>query len=163
MLFKFWFHLLTNMTKAELALEPAIAALGKRYRSQHLFPGLKHVADFALLDEKIIIEVDGPSHQEPKQRRKDATHELALRRLGWRVVRCTNEDAISQPHLTVATLQEKLNHLPTLEDLQERLAQFGPPEPRKPPKKPRQKRGTAPKSAPSPAGPTDSTADRKPR
>jgi len=93
---------LYEMTDAERALEPAIAALGERYRSQHPFWPLKIFADFALLDRKLVIEVDGSSHNKPSQRKKDLEHTMALQVLGWRVVRVTNEDATRCPADTVA-------------------------------------------------------------
>lgn len=101
MLLGYWYRLLNNMTAPELALEPAIAALGERYRAQHLFIALRHIADFALLDRKLIIEVDGNSHNTPRQREKDLEHTLALQVLGWTVFRCSNEEAMRAPWETV--------------------------------------------------------------
>jgi very-short-patch-repair endonuclease len=95
------YRMLCNPTAAEEAIEPAIAALGERYRSQHLFLGMKHIADFALLDRKLIIEVDGDSHSTPRQREKDLKHTLALQALGWTVFRCSNEQAMAAPSGTV--------------------------------------------------------------
>ncbi len=87
-------------TKAEAALETVIAALGERYRHQYPFWGLKYFADFALLDSKIIIEVDGDSHDTPEQKEKDLLHELAVLELGWVVMRISNEKALRYPDLT---------------------------------------------------------------
>ncbi len=101
MLFTYWYRLLNNMTEPELALEPAIAALGERYRAQHLFAGLRHIADFALLDRKLIIEVDGDSHTVPVQMEKDLKHTMALQALGWTVFRCSNDAAKAAPAETV--------------------------------------------------------------
>lgn len=91
------------MTEPEIALEPAIAALGERYRAQHLFAGMRHIADFALLDRKLIIEVDGASHLAPAQREKDLKHTLALQALGWTIYRCSNEAAMVDPVGVVST------------------------------------------------------------
>lgn len=93
----YWYRLYHNMTPSEVALEPAIAALGERYRSQHPFLKHKLFADFALLDRKLIIEVDGTSHDTPKQKKKDLEHMLALRSDGWNVVRIRNEEATADP------------------------------------------------------------------
>lgn len=98
----YWQRLYDDMTPAEVALEPAIAALGERYRSQHPFWGLKHFADFALLERKRIIEVDGDSHDKPSQKKKDLEHTIALKSLGWDVVRVSNEQALANPAGTVA-------------------------------------------------------------
>lgn len=101
MMLRYWYRLYNNMTPAERALEPAIAALGERYRAQHPFLGQKLFADFALLDRQRIIEVDGDSHDKPSQMKKDAEHELALTSLGWSVIRVTNEQAQANPVATV--------------------------------------------------------------
>jgi very-short-patch-repair endonuclease len=89
--------MLENPTAAEVAIEPSIAALGKRYRAQHAFIAHKHFADFALLDDKILIEVDGATHNAPAQKEKDLRHMLATTGLGWVTVRVTNEQALSNP------------------------------------------------------------------
>lgn len=101
---RIWARLYTNQTEPEKRMEPAIAALGRPYRCQHPFWKLHHFADFALLQDKVIIEVDGKSHQAPAQRLKDLKHTLALQEMGWTVVRCSNEEALSDPHGTVAQL-----------------------------------------------------------
>lgn len=102
MMLRYWYRLYNNMTPAEQALEPAIAALGERYRSQHPFLKHKLFADFALLDRKRVIEVDGDSHDKPSQKKKDLEHMLALRSDGWDVVRVSNEQALAVPVETVA-------------------------------------------------------------
>jgi very-short-patch-repair endonuclease len=115
MLFRNWYYLYINQTKAERALEPAIAALGEPYRAQHLFSGLRHVADFVILGRKLIIEVDGASHQEAKQAAKDKLHTLQLGRMGYRVLRCTNEEALSDAKGTVTRLMVQALNLPPLD------------------------------------------------
>lgn len=95
-------------TPAEQALEPAIAALGTRYRFQHPIWALRLFPDFVLLDHRVIIEVDDPSHRTSKKRKADAERTAKLERAGWRVVRCTNDEAIEDPVGTVRTLLEPL-------------------------------------------------------
>src|SRR5512139_1707813 len=132
------------MTPAEVALEPAIAALGERYRSQHPFWGLKHFADFALLERKLIIEVDGDSHDKPSQKKKDLEHTIALKSLGWEVVRVSNEQALANPSGTVAiALLETPQTTEQLQQDLERLKAEYPSlfEPKKP--KPRKRRQPA--------------------
>lgn len=147
MLFRNWYYLYANQTAAELALEPAIAALGRRYRAQHLFPKLRHVADFALLDDRLIIEVDGRSHLKPDQIRKDLKHTLALLDLGWRVVRCSNEEAEQDPQGTVLRLLvDDLNHRTTREELLAKLQALGPEPVRARPRRRTRKPGPRPSS-----------------
>lgn len=116
-----WAHLYTDITQAEYAIEPAIAALGVRYRSQHPIFAYHFIVDFALLDSRIIIEVDGKSHHGPKAQAADRERTLKLERLGWVVVRCTNEEAIAEPHATVQKLlldaQDRRNALSLLKGI----------------------------------------------
>lgn len=100
-----------NLTEAEKALEPAIAALGERYRVQYPFLALKYFADFALLDRKIIVEVDGDSHNTPAQKEKDLQHALQVLELGWVIVRVTNEQASQNPEKTVKIALEVAGYL----------------------------------------------------
>lgn len=114
-----WAALYANQTKAERALEPHIAALGLRYRSQHPYWGIC-IADFVLLDEGLIIEVDGPSHDTLKQKIKDADYAVRLKKRGWDVVRIKNEDCHSFPEF--ALKNAITNHRPrTLEELEDHL------------------------------------------
>ena len=118
----FWYRLYHNMTPAEKALEPAIAALGERYRSQHPFLKHKLFADFALLDRQRIIEVDGASHDTPRQKWKDLQHMLALKADGWDVIRVSNDAATVAP---VETVETALKALPqTVEQLQASLSRL---------------------------------------
>lgn len=97
-----WVKLYTGQTPSELALEPSIAKLGRPYRAQHpIFPA-HAIADFALLEDKIIIEVDGRSHSSKAAQADDAVRTAAIEKFGWTVVRCKNEDAVRDPAGTVA-------------------------------------------------------------
>lgn len=94
-------------TPAELALEPAIAALGIPYRFQ--FPcwmyrgGLRYFPDFLLPSLSLVIEVDDKSHRQKTE--EDAQRSADLLRVhGWKVVRCSNEDALRRPYETVERL-----------------------------------------------------------
>lgn len=96
-------------TAAEYALEPAVASLGVVYRWQYpfwLFGPLKYIADFLLPDHKVVLEVDDPSHFTPAGRAKDKIRTAALVRAGYRVVRCTNDEALADPYGTVDRMCE---------------------------------------------------------
>lgn len=147
--FKAWYFLSNNQTTPEKTLEPAIAALGERYRAQWLFPRIHHIADFVLLDRKVIIEVDGASHKDPKQRYKDLIHTIYLEEAGWQVVRCTNEEVMKSPYVTLSELLHfRLNHRPTLEELRMALGQLPPPPARKRAKPRKSEPAPSPKKAP---------------
>lgn len=95
---------LYNGTPAELALEPAIAALGRPYRFQHPLWSLGIFPDFALVADRVVIEVDDKSHNRADKRAADALRTKKLNALGWKVVRCTNEEAMQAPFDTVNRL-----------------------------------------------------------
>ncbi len=102
-------------------MELEIALLGGRYRAQHLFMSPMRIVDFALLDDRVVIEVDGRSHDKPDQKWKDLTSSLALEARGWRVVRVTNEEALRDPAGVVASLPDRIKDRPTPQELQAAL------------------------------------------
>lgn len=105
-----WSRLYSNMTPAEKALEPAVAALGIPYRPQHPLWALGVFVDFALLRQRVVIEVDDPGHNTKAAKIKDAERTAKLQRAGWRVVRCTNAEALSDPIGTVNRLCQVAGH-----------------------------------------------------
>lgn len=72
MMLKYWCRLYCNQTEAERALEPAVAALGQVYRTQHPFWGHRAIVDFVLLKLRVIIEVDDDSHSRAAKKKADA-------------------------------------------------------------------------------------------
>lgn len=100
---------LYNGTPAEHALEPAIASLGVPYRFQHPVWALGLFPDFVLLKERLVIEVDDASHRTAAKRKADQARTQKLAGAGWKVVRCTNEEAINAPYATVNRLMAEAN------------------------------------------------------
>lgn len=97
-----WAQLYADQTVSESALEPAVAALGRPYRFQHPIFSKHYFVDFALMEDKIIIEVDGRSHNSAAAKEADAVRTAEIEKLGWTLVRCKNEDAQKDPAGTVA-------------------------------------------------------------
>jgi very-short-patch-repair endonuclease len=93
-----WAALYADQTPAEAALEPALASLGVPYRFQHPLWALRVFPDFVLHQHKLVIEVDDPSHARPAKKRADAERTRKIESAGWKVVRCTNEEALRDPH-----------------------------------------------------------------
>jgi hypothetical protein len=95
-------------TPAEHSMEPALAAYGRPYRWQHpffLFEGeTRYFPDFLLVADKVIIEVDDDRHFTKKGLAADAVRTAALESRGYRVVRCTNAEALFDPVGTLAKL-----------------------------------------------------------
>lgn len=103
-----WAKLYAQQTPAEKAIEPAIASLGVPYRFQHPLWALAVFPDFVLLDDRVVLEVDDPSHATKRKRDADALRTKKLAGAGWRVVRCTNADALNDPYATVDRMMADL-------------------------------------------------------
>ncbi len=85
-----------NATRAEDLLwkELRNRQLGRwKFRRQH--PIDRFIVDFVSLDGRLVIEVDGATHSEPRDLRHDAERTRILESLGFHVVRITNEDVYS--------------------------------------------------------------------
>lgn len=93
-------------TQAEHAIEPAVASLGLVYRTQYPFFlwGTKYFPDFLLPTIGVILEVDDESHDEDDKKAADALRTAAFEKLGYVVVRCSNEEAKQKPYETVKRL-----------------------------------------------------------
>lgn len=74
-------------------------------RRQH--PIGRYIVDFAVVSERIVIEIDGGVHQRADVAARDAMREQNLREAGWRVLRIPAEMAMSPDHL-IALLEREL-------------------------------------------------------
>jgi len=63
---------------------------GIRFRRQH--PIGPYIADFACIRARLVIEVDGATHNSDAERRHDARRDAFLRSRSWQIVRVTNDD-----------------------------------------------------------------------
>ena len=88
-------QLRAELTPAEKKLWSRLRAkqfLGLRVRRQH--PVGPYIADFCIPHEKLVIELDGPSHN--AQMRQDEQRDSYLKEQGYRVVRIRNQDILSR-------------------------------------------------------------------
>jgi very-short-patch-repair endonuclease len=65
---------------------------GHKFRRQ--FPISEITADFACLERRLIIEVDGEAHSRGDQPRRDAARDALLRRDGFEVMRIAAADVL---------------------------------------------------------------------
>ena len=63
---------------------------GYKFRRQHIIGS--YIADFVCLNKRLIIEVDGLIHQIPENKISDAERTFELNKLGFDVIRFTNEE-----------------------------------------------------------------------
>ena len=80
--------------------------LAAKFRRQHPIAG--YIADFACLDAKLIVEVDGRSHDVAEQRSYDAVRTRALESAGWRVLSVSDTDALTDPAAVERTILNAL-------------------------------------------------------
>ena len=71
--------------------------------------------DFALVygNVRLVVEVDGPDHREPAQRRQDRRRDRLLNKGGWRVLRITNTEIDKRERKQVNPFAHLLDQLPS--------------------------------------------------
>jgi very-short-patch-repair endonuclease len=86
-----WFHLRRNQLG------------GFRFRKQH--PVGPYIADFACIEARLIVEIDGSQHGSPNDAQRDAW----LRDNGFRILRFWNNDVLNRIHEVLATILDALS------------------------------------------------------
>lgn len=83
-----------NPTDAEMALWKSInnKKLGVKFLRQFIID--QFIVDFICRESKLIIEVDGAYHSEPRQKINDEQRTYILQSLGFRVIRFSNEEIL---------------------------------------------------------------------
>jgi methionine--tRNA ligase beta chain len=66
---------------------------GFKFRRQHIIGS--YIADFVCLSQQIVIEIDGLIHQVPENILSDEARTLELNRLGFDVIRFTNDEVFN--------------------------------------------------------------------
>jgi len=80
-----------DATEAERKLWRAIRgdAVGARFRRQHPIP--PYVADFACIEARLVVEIDGGQHGGER----DVTRDAVMTTAGWRVQRYWNNEVMA--------------------------------------------------------------------
>ena len=86
------------MTKAEACLWKYVLRAGqvKGYQFRRQRPVLNYIADFMCMDLKLVIEVDGVTHEWQETAAKDLNKEKDLTAAGFKVLRFTDEEVLRQ-------------------------------------------------------------------
>ena len=97
-----------NATPAEDILWENIRnkVLGFEFRRQHIIADF--IADFVCLDKMLVIEVDGGYHSEREQIEDDELRTERLNRLGFQVIRFTNEEILYDIESVLQEIQNTL-------------------------------------------------------
>jgi len=76
-----------------------------------------YFADFLCRATKLIIEIDGATHERPEERSRDERRTSSLQQLGYRIIRFTNADIYESLDHTIEILRitpaETAPHPPT--------------------------------------------------
>jgi adenine-specific DNA-methyltransferase len=67
---------------------------GYKFRRQS--PVGEHVADFACLEARLIVELDGGQHFDPESVTADARRTVEMEAVGYHVMRFTNREVLGQ-------------------------------------------------------------------
>ena len=101
---------------------------GYKFRRQHIID--QFITDFVSLSKKLVIEVDGLIHQLPDNIINDNQRTEALNRLGFEVMRFTNDEITNNTKEVLARIAKKINSLPTYkfkDDNSDQSSPFPPP------------------------------------
>lgn len=102
-----------RMTKAEACLWKyglrARQRQGYQFRRQR--PVLFFIADFLCLPLKLVIEVDGITHQWEETIRRDKRKDEVLQVAGFTMLRFTDEEVLNQINYVVTTIDEAIDRL----------------------------------------------------
>jgi very-short-patch-repair endonuclease len=115
------------MTKAEICLWKYVLR-GKMtgYTFNRQRPVLNYIVDFMCKPLKLIIEVDGITHLDPKVAIKDVLRQKALESVGFVVIRFKDEEVLGQ-------IESVRDHVLRAMELQKETLPLTPSEKRNPP------------------------------
>ena len=68
-----------------------------------------YIVDFVSLEYNLIIEVDGAYHSEYEQQQYDESRTERLESFGFKLIRFTNDEVISQTELVIETIKKVLH------------------------------------------------------
>ena len=95
-----------RMTEAETIMWERLRKISRSYsfRRQHIIGD--YIVDFVCLSKKLVVEVDGGYHYTDEQMKLDNIRTDFLNRMGYSVIRFTNEQVIKATNDVVAQIEE---------------------------------------------------------
>jgi very-short-patch-repair endonuclease len=97
-----------NGTEAECILWARLRRrqLGVKFRRQAVIGPF--IADFACFAERLVIELDGPIHEDPVREREDRERQRWLENAGFQVLRFRNSELYRTPDAVVTRIKQIL-------------------------------------------------------
>ncbi|MFA5296876.1 MAG: vitamin B12 dependent-methionine synthase activation domain-containing protein [Lutibacter sp.] len=111
---EFAFKMRNEPTEAEKLLWDGLSGKkleGYKIRRQHIIGN--YIADFICLKSNLIIEIDGSIHQLPENRVSDKERTKWLEEEGYRVIRFTNKEVLSNLDLVLNRIKKELEASPS--------------------------------------------------
>jgi len=84
---------------------------GHKFRRQHTVD--KYIVDFFCDDARLVIELDGGGHNEPRQKDYDNCRTLKLEELDLRVLRFWNDEVLLNIELVLEVILEAVENVPS--------------------------------------------------
>jgi very-short-patch-repair endonuclease len=79
---------------------------GYKFRRQH--PVGPYFADFACVECRLVVELDGGQHYDDEGLRRDAARTTVLQEHGFAVLRLSNRDVLSETEAVLQVIHERL-------------------------------------------------------
>ncbi|SFB51674.1 Very-short-patch-repair endonuclease [Rhizobium sp. NFR07] len=99
-----------ELTKAETAMWSMLRdlrPLGARFRRET--PIGPYIADFAWLSARIVVEVDGDSHETDHGRKHDQRRDTFMRSQGFTILRFDNLQVLDGPDYVFITIEQHVS------------------------------------------------------
>jgi very-short-patch-repair endonuclease len=97
-----------EMTNAETMLWRSLRDRGLGMKFRRKVPVGPYIADFLCKEAMLIVELDGPPHDDPDQRQHDARRDAWLRAQGWRVLRFSNDLVIGGGNIILDKIRAEI-------------------------------------------------------
>jgi len=81
--------------------------LGVKFMRQHVIGD--YIVDFVSRHDGLVVEVDGGYHSEPRQQEDDRLREEYLERMGYHVIRFTNEEVLYNIEYVIEQIENYFN------------------------------------------------------
>ena len=98
-----------NPTQAEEVLWACLSGKaldGYKFRREHIIDDI--IVDFVCLSQNLVIEVDGGYHNEPEVKELDKLKKEILNKLGFQVIRFTNEEVLGKTNKVLKLIKHAL-------------------------------------------------------
>lgn len=106
-------NLRNNSTKAEIYIwkELLRAKKMKGYSFLRQRPILNYIADFYCKDLKLVVEIDGFTHETVEAIEKDRIRDEQLRAAGYKTIRFTNNEVLNELEYVKVQLEKYISEI----------------------------------------------------